>query len=155
MTFTSSDIIALLALVVSVYAIWTTASFNKRQLALTASQEKLNEQLLQQGHAAEVDSKRAELGANFVKVGTGKYRLKVFNKGKAPARNVHIEFVEGSETFIANDVASKFPLEMLEPQQGVELIAAVHMGTQSKHKIRFTWSDDAKEDNEKTVYPTV
>ena len=37
----------------------------------------------------------------------------------------------------------------------VELIAAVHNGTKSKHTIRLVWDDDAGTDNEKTVYPTL
>ena len=149
------DVIAGLALLLSAYAVWTTARFNKRQLDLTASQEKLNELLLQQGKSADEESRRADLGASFVRMGPSKYRLKVFNRGRAVARNVRIEFVEGGDTFLPNDVKSKFPLEVLEPQQGVELLAAVHMQTRAKHTIKLIWDDDTSAENEKTVYPTL
>lgn len=57
--------------------------------------------------------------------------------------------------FISSDVSSKFPLEVLERHQSVELIAAVHLGTKSKHTIRLLWEDDAGTDNEKTIYATL
>lgn len=88
-------------------------------------------------------------------MGGTKYRVKVFNRGKATARNVRLEYPDDDDLLIPNDVKGKFPLESLEPQSGVELIAAVHMGTQQKHTVRLLWSDDAKPANEKTVYLTL
>ena len=66
-----------------------------------------------------------------------------------------IEFPEGNDCLIESDVKSKFPMEVLEQHQSVELIAAIHIGSKSKHLITLKWSDDMHTHNQKTVYPTI
>ena len=154
-SFSASDIIAGLALLISAYAAWKTVQFNNRQKTLIESQEKLNLRLLEREDADSASDKKADLGATFVKLGSSKYRLKVWNKGKATARNVSIEFPDGNDCIVQSDVSEKFPLEALDTHQSVELIAAVYMGTKRKHAIKFIWSDEFSLRNEKTVYPTI
>lgn len=149
------DVIALLALVVSGYAAWTTSKFNGRQKSLIESQQKLNALLLVKEESEAVEGKKADLGATLIKIGTNNYRVKIWNKGKAPARNVSIDFPDGNDLIIESEVEQKFPLEVLDRLQGVELIAAVHMGTKPKHALRLNWSDDFMDTNEKIVYLTV
>ncbi|EMB2851854.1 TPA: hypothetical protein NIJ57_005121 [Pseudomonas aeruginosa] len=74
-------------------------------------------------------------------MGNSKYKLRVFNKGKAPARHVTIDFPEGNEVIPESDIESKFPLQLLDVHQAVELIAAVHLGTKSKHLVKLEWDD--------------
>lgn len=154
MNLSVSDLVSILALLVSGYAIWTTGRFNKRQIELVEGQKQLTAQQLRQGEAEAIEAKRADIGANFVKVGNH-YRLKIFNRGMASARNVNVEFVDGGDTFIGSDITAKLPMEVLEPHQAIELIAAVHIGTKSKHTLRLLWADGVSETNEKTVYPTL
>lgn len=149
------DAIATGALMLSAYATWKTFKFNERQNALIESQERLNKLLLDK-ETGEIQSvKKADLGATFIKLGSTKYRLKIWNKGKSAARNVSLEFPEGNDCLIQSDIDSKFPLEILETHQSVELIAAVSMDTKSKHPIKLVWSDEFSEFNEKLVYPTI
>lgn len=149
------DIIATLALIVSAYAARTTSKFNARQKSLIESQEKLNALLLQKEKNEAADEKKADLGASFIKVGGSNYRLKIWNKGKAAARNVVIDFPEGNSIVVQSQIEQTFPLELLDRFQSVELIAAVHMGTKHKHAISLIWADDFSERNEKIVYPTI
>jgi hypothetical protein len=58
--------------------------------------------------------KQADLGASIIKLGSSKYRLKVWNKGAATARNVRIEFPEGNDLVIESEVTDKYPMESLE-----------------------------------------
>lgn len=152
---TTSDIIACLAFLLSAFATWKTLKFNNRQKSLIEIQEKLNRMLLDKEDAESTADKKADLGATFIKLGSSNYRLKIWNKGKAAARNVSIDFPEGNDCFIESDIASKFPLETLDTHQSVELIAAVCMGTKNKHAIKLVWTDDFKPINEKIVYPTL
>jgi hypothetical protein len=154
-SFSASDIIAGLALLISAFAAWKTVQFNNRQKSLIESQEKLNLRLLEREEAESKLDKKADLGATFIKLGSNKHRLKIWNKGKTPARNVSIEFPEGNDCIVQSDVSEKFPLEALDTHQSVELIASVHMGTKSKHAIKLIWSDEFSQHNEKTVYPTL
>jgi hypothetical protein len=153
--FDFSDFIAAAALLLSAYATWTTSRFNGRQKSLIESQENLNKLLLEKETSESHSTKKADLGTTFIKLGNSKYRLKVWNKGKAPARNVTLEFPEGNEILIQSDIDQKFPLETLEPHQSVELLAAPHIGSKSKHVIKLLWEDDFGESNEKTTYPTL
>lgn len=154
-TVGSGDVIAGVALLFSIYATVKTLRFNNRQRALIESQEKLNNLLFEKEVVEATDEKRANLGATFIKLGSNKYRLKIWNKGKAIARDVNIEFPEGNEVLIESEISSKFPLEVLDTHQSVELIAAVHMGTKSKHLFRLVWTDDHNERNEKITYATL
>lgn len=149
------DAIATGALVLSAYATWKTFKFNERQNSLIESQERLNNLLLEKETGEVVNVKKADLGATFITLGTSKHRLKIWNKGKSAARNVSLDFPEGNECLIQSDIDSKFPLEILEAHQSVELIAGISIGSKSKHPIKLTWSDEFSEDNEKMVYPTI
>ena len=154
-TIDAGDIIAGLAFLLSSYATWQTVSFNKKQKSLVESQEKLNNLLLEKENEDSLKEKRADLGASFIKLGSSKYRLKIWNKGASTARNVRIEFPEGNDVVIVSEVTDKFPMESLERHQSVELIAAVHMQTKRKHVVRLIWEDDAQSHNEKLSYPTL
>ena len=150
-----SEFLATVALLLSAYATWKTLKFNERQKSLIESQELLNQRLLAREDTEQRVGKQAEMGATFVKIGSSSYRLKIWNKGKSAARNVRIEFPDGNDCFIESDVQSKFPLEVLEPHQFVELIAAVGIDTKRKHTISLLWSDELQTHNQKTLYPTL
>ena len=150
-----SDVIALVALLLSGFAVWKTVKFNERQKSLIESQERLNNQLLEKGESELLEDLKADLGASFIKLGSSNHRLKIWNKGKAAARNVRIDFPEGNDVVIESEVAEKFPLESLDQHQAVELIASVTMGTKPKHVICLMWADDFSESNEKIVHLTL
>ena len=154
-TIDAGDIIAGMAFLLSGYATWQTVSFNKKQKSLVESQEKLNNLLLEKENEGSIKEKRADLGASFIKLGSNKYRLKIWNKGTSTARNVKIEFPEGNDVVVESEVTDKFPMESLERHQSVELIAMVHMQTKRKHVVRLIWEDDAQSRNEKLSYPTL
>lgn len=151
----SSDILSAAALLLSAYATWKTLHFNERQKSLIESQERLNNLLLEQGQNEARDTRKADLSASFIKLGSNKHRLKIWNKGKSPAHNVRIEFPEGNDTVVQSEIDEKFPLETLEQFQSVELIASFHFGTKSKHHIKLMWDDELSANNTKSVYPTI
>ena len=107
LTVTPSDVIATVALLISGYVAW-------HQRGINASQKKVNELLLQQGENEAQATKKADLGASFLKLGKNSHRLKIWNKGKATARNVRIAFPDGNQFVAEDDVRRKFPLETLE-----------------------------------------
>jgi hypothetical protein len=151
----AGDVFAGLALLLSVYATVVTVRFNARQKSLIESQESLNKRLLAREDDQVKADRQADLGASFIKIGSSQRRLKVFNKGRATARNVTIGFPEGQNCLIQSDIDSKFPLEGLEPMQSVELIASIDFQSKSKYPVTLFWADDFQESNQKTVYPTV
>lgn len=152
---TASNIVAVLAFLLSAFAVWKTAKFNKRQEAMIDSQTKVNQRLLELGEKEDVSSKKAELGANLVKLGSSKYRVKVFNKGQATAKNVRLSTITEDSPLIQSDIDGKFPLSALEMHQSVDLIAAVHMGSPAKSEVKIIWDDDYQSNREKIVFLTL
>jgi hypothetical protein len=152
---TVGDVVGALALVLSVVATVNAIRFNSRQKSLIETQELLNQRLLAREESDAEANRRADLSANLIKVGKSNWRVRVYNRGKAAARNVTVHWPPDDDLLIQSDVDSKFPLEVLEPAHGVELHALVHMGSRSKHEITLRWSDDLSRTNEKTVYPTL
>ena len=153
--FDIGDVLALSALMVSVYVIWKTNQFNKVQKTLIESQKTLNARLLEKEEGEVQDAKKADLDAKFIKVGSNLHRLKISNKGKAPAYNVQIYFPDDNDVFIDSEIAGKFPVELLERHGSVELNAAFSMQSKPKHTIRLIWSDNYADNNVKTLYPTI
>lgn len=154
-TVSWGDIFTGLAFFLSLFATGMSLWSNHKQKSLWLSQERVNVMLLQQEEREQLTAAKADLAASFIKLGGGHYRLKIFNKGKATARNVRIELPDGDDVIIRSDISEIFPLESLEHLQSVELIAAPHMGSKLKHTIRLLWADSSSESNEKTMHLTL
>lgn len=149
------DIVALLALGLSAYSMKKTFDFNKRQNKFIETNDKLNKLLLEKESQDALHQRKADISANFIKIGKNNHRLKVFNKGRNTARNIRIEFPGGNEILINSDIQDKFPIPILEQHQSVELIAAIDMQSPSRMTIKLIWDDETGKDNEKELTPTV
>lgn len=154
-TISLGEIIAGLAFLLSVYATWRTHRFKKSEEELLDIQKKLNALIIDKEEREAANEKKADIGANFITIGSKKHRLKVFNKGKATAYNVTIDFPEGNHVILDQDIKRKFPLESLERGQSVELIAVVAMHTKSKLAIRLSWQNEDGKTDDKVVYATL
>ena len=155
MTFSLGDIIAGLALLLSAYATWRSHRFKKKEEDLLDVQRKVNSLVLEKEKREAEQAERAELGASFIAIGSKKHRLKIFNRGKAPAHKVSIDFPEGNDIIPDTELRDKFPMELIEPGQAVELIASVHLGTKRKHAIGLRWKDAGGQEREKVVRVTL
>ena len=143
-----SDLISVLALILSSFATWKTLRLNK-------SQERLNDLLTAREESEVVSARKADVSANFYKIGRGNYRFKVFNKGKAVARNVQIDFPGEKEyPVLQSDLSEKFPIS-LETHQSVELIVIAHMGMKRKFNVQLSWEDDNTNTNKKHLQLTI
>ena len=120
--------VAVLAFAFSIYTFRKTHKLSEKQAELVEDQKRLNRILVEKEETEACNAKKADLSARLVKVANNNWRVKIFNKGKAEARHVRIEFdTEGDNVIlIKRDVESKFPMGRLEPQQGVDLIASLH-----------------------------
>jgi hypothetical protein len=155
MSIDLSGCAAMLALALSCYSTWKTLQFNTKQEQLIESQRQLNALLADKEASEQAEGKRAKLSAAFMKLGSSKYRLKVFNQGQATARDVRISFPAGNEVVLQSEVDAKFPLETLDRFQSVELIAVVGMRSPSKLTVQLDWLDEDGSDRSKIVHPTL
>jgi hypothetical protein len=155
MTVDLSGGIATVAFILSCYATWKTVQFNKKQEALIDSQKRLNDLLLEKEAMERAQTAWAILGANFFKVSANNYRLRVFNQGPSVARNVSVSFPQGNEVVDEREVGTKFPMEILDRHQSVDLTASVHLNTVPKMLVRLSWSDGDGVEQTKDVHLTL
>ena len=84
---------------------------------------------------------KAICDASIVNVGSSKWVLKVYNKGKSIAKNITFNFTEEeSPLVLSNDM---FPIKVLEQHDNVDLPLIVSLGTRSS-----SWEYEVKWENE-------
>lgn len=118
-------------------------------------QNKINqlEVKLKEYELAEVEKenkKSACVEGRVIKIGKGKYRLKVWNSGNATAKNVTASFNKGSNIIMMD--SEKMPFEELEPQKNFEIVLVIHNGSSRKFTITTTWEDGSGIEHCKTQY---
>ena len=150
-----ADVIAFLALLVSIYALYQNHKTNQRQARLVEMEIKLNQFLIQKEEDDFFSKQTADIKARYFKIGSNNYRLRIWNDGLGEARNVSLSF---ANTYLIpllqDEVDSKFPLN-LDSKQSVTLLASVSYDTPTKHSIQVSWDDDVKNGNSKELTLTL
>ena len=77
--------------------------------------------------------------ARVICMGSGKYRLKVWNSGNTTVSNVSASFPKGDGPMIID--SDKQPYDILEPNKSYEMCLIRYGGSASKFKIRTEWTD--------------
>lgn len=149
------DLVAGSALLLSAFATWKSVQFNELQKKVISQQEQINKLQIERVNESIVLAKQAELGANIVKLGNMKYKLKIFNKGQAVATNVRINLPVENDIIPQSFIDDKFPLEMLDVHQSVEVWANPSLGSQSKVKLDLVWNDEISQNRTKSVVVTI
>lgn len=149
-----SDIGAFIAIIMSALSLYQNHLFNKRQSKFEKRNAELSELLIEKETGEIQDQKKADLSANFVKIGKH-YKLKVFNKGKSPAKNVRLEILDNAGLIQENDVARKFPAPRMEQYDFIELLVYVHFGSPSRTHLKVIWDDESGVNIEKELFPTL
>ncbi len=155
MTIDTGDIIAFLALIVSIYAIYQNHKTNQRQVGLLEMEKELNQFLIKK-EKDEIDSRlKADIKGRYFKLGSNQYRLKLWNDGFGNARNITLSFKDHEDIpLIQSDIESKFPLD-LESKQSVELLASVYLEMSRKHSLIVKWDDESSEGQMKDLILTI
>lgn len=155
MTIESGDLIAFLALLTSIYAIYQNHKTNQRQAGLLELEKELNQFLIKK-EQDEVESKsRADIKGRYYKIGKSERRLKLWNDGLGKAQNITLSFKDDEETpLIQSDIESKFPLT-LESKQSVELLASTYLGMANKHCLIVRWLDESDVEQVKELVLTI
>lgn len=155
LSITFSDGAALFALAVAIWSAVQTGRFNRRQNEFSETAERLNQLLIEREAAEKSGAQKADVSANFVKISKNDYRLKVFNRGPAGARNVRLEMLTGEELVGKRELAQKFPFPSLERQQHVDVLVCMTLGSPRRAHMRLTWDDDAEQDRSSEIWRDV
>lgn len=136
----------IIGIALSAFAIvLTIVMYFKHDKRLKKQEEKLNAYQLKKIDEEESENKKALIRGNIVKGNKGSRVLKVFNSGKAVARNIRVEYLGDMEHIFPRD--DHFPYELLNPQDGSEIFLLLSEGASKLH-LKFIWDDDFKKDNE-------
>ncbi|WP_146348449.1 hypothetical protein [Falsiphaeobacter marinintestinus] len=156
MAIQTSDVIALVALLVSGLSFWQARSGQRSQERLTDREVQLVRHQLSQFERDERASKEANVSAKLFKVDKNVWKLRVFNRGPAEARNVNVSPItsEGS-MFPESSISQKLPMQVMEKDSSVDINAFPHFGSALKETIQISWDDASSANRTKDIEVTV
>ena len=140
-------IVAIAAFVVSLGAlVFSAYTYSKHDKKIKAQEQIINDYQINKIAKENEESKKASIRGNIIKGDKGKRTLKVYNCGKATARDIRVEGLDiGSLAVMRNDL---FPYELMNPQDYTELIICIVKGSPSTIKLKYIWDDDFGQNNE-------
>lgn len=140
-------IVAIAAFVVSLGAlVFSAYTYSKHDKKIKAQEQIINDYQINKIAKENEESKKASIRGNIIKGDKGKRTLKVYNCGKATARDIRVEGLDiGSLAVMRNDM---FPYELMNPQDYTEVVIWVVKGSPSTIKLKYVWDDDFGQNNE-------
>ena len=127
-----------LALILSILSYSDSRKANKVQGRLNDVEEKLKKYELEEKQREREEAAKACVETRIMKISKGKYRMKVWNSGKATAYNVDFEIPDECKGMVRRD---KVPYEFLESGKSFEEYVLVYGGTPNKFKVITTWTN--------------
>ena len=135
-----SLIISVLALIASVF------TYLRHDKKLKEQERRINEYQLKQIEEENLENKKAAIRGNIVKGLKSGRTLKVYNSGRATARNIRVEGLDVNGIFyMRRDI---FPYELMNPQDYTELTMHLTCGCPSTIKLKYIWDDEYGNNNE-------
>ena len=134
-------------LIISILALLASAfTYFKHDKKLKEQERKINEYQLKQIEQEDLESKKAAIRGNIVKGLKGKRTLKVYNSGRAIARNIRIEGLDVEGLFHRADEV--FPYELMNPQDYTEVNIMLFNNCAPTIKLKYIWDDESGKNNE-------
>lgn len=134
-------------LIISIVALAASAfTYLKHDKKLKDQERKINEYQLRQIEKEDIESKKAAIRGNIVKGLKGNRTLKVYNSGRAIARNIRIEGLEVDGLY--HRASQFFPYELMNPQDYAEVSIILFTGYPPIIKLKYIWDDESGENNE-------
>lgn len=137
---TWSLIIAILALLFSAF------TYLKHDKKLKDQERKINDYQLKKIEKDDLESKKAAIRGNIIKSPKGHVTLKVYNSGRAAARNIRVEGLEISGLF--HNAAGLLPYKLMNPQDYTEITINPLTDSLSIIDLKYIWDDESGKDNE-------
>lgn len=134
-------------LIISILALLASAfTYFKHDKKLKEQERKINEYQLKQIEKEDLESKKAAIRGNIVKGLKGKRTLKVYNSGRAIARDIRIEGLDVEGLFHRADEV--FPYELMNPQDYTEVNIMLFNNCAPTIKLKYIWDDESGKNNE-------
>lgn len=127
------------AILLSILSYKDSRKASKVQDRLNEIEGKLKKYELEEKEKEREEATKACVEARVMNISRGKYKMKIWNSGKATAYNVNFSISEEYKGMVWRD---KVPYEFLESGKSFEEHVMVHNGTPDKFKVTTTWTDD-------------
>ena len=154
-----TNLLAGAAVAVSIYALVRTRAISaherkvrEQEHALAKVQAELGQLQLERTRREAEAASRADVGARFVKLGRHQQKLRIFNKGKAPAQGLEILVPEGGTLLAKNELEAKFPVRSLEPGDSFDLLVSAAMGSPLKMTVELRWNEGDGDSQQRQVH---
>ena len=121
-------------------------TYFKHDKKIKAQEQIINDYQINKIAKENEESKKASIRGNIIKGDRGKRTLKVYNCGKAAARNILVEGLDIESLAVMRN--GLFPYELMNPQDYTELIICIVKGSPSTIKLKYIWDDDFGQNNE-------
>lgn len=142
------------SLVISIFAIiGSLFTYFYHDKKIKSQEARINEYELSKIENEKTEALQANVRANYFESGTGRLTIKIYNSGRAIARNVRIEF--NPSDFNKMIRMENFPYPYLNPQDSTEIYMFLHNGMPNKIEIKMQWDDDNKDNNVHTQIITL
>lgn len=140
-------IVAIAALVVSLGAlIFSAYTYSKHDKKIKAQEQIINDYQINKIKKEDEESRKANIKGNIYPGNKGKLILKVFNSGKAIARNIRVEGLDVDSLIVIGK--ELLPYELMNPQDNTELTLWITKDSPSTIRLRYIWDDDFGKNNE-------
>lgn len=137
----------IISIAVSVFALLgSLLTYVVHERKLKAQEAKINAYQLRKFEEEEREAKKAAVRANLVQRDRSRYTLKVYNKGKAPAKNIKLQILR-PEGYDLDILGNPFPLEILNEHENIDVSVYPDKESPDQVFIKLTWNDDSGNDN--------
>ena len=135
------------SLIISVLALLFSAfTYFMHDKKLKVQERKINEYQLRLFEKEDIANQKAAIRGNIVKSLKGNRILKIFNSGRATARNIRIDGLDVDGLFHRAD--KLFPYELMNPQDYTEISIYPSLGFPYTIKLKYIWDDESGTNNE-------
>ena len=135
------------SLIISILALLFSAfTYLMHDKKLKVQERKINEYQLRLFEKEDIENQKAAIRGNIVKGLKGNRALKVFNSGRATARNIRIDGLDVNGLFHRAD--ELFPYELMNPQDYTEIFICPTLGCPHTIKLKYIWDDESGKNNE-------
>ena len=125
-----------IALIISIFSFKDSRKASKIQYRLNEVEEKLKKYELEEKEKEREEATKANIEARIIKISKGKYKMKIWNSGKAIAYNVDFKIPDEYKNIVWRQ---KVPYEFLEPGKNFEEHVILYCGCPDKFQVTTTW----------------
>ncbi|WP_143595787.1 hypothetical protein [Tropicibacter naphthalenivorans] len=150
-----TGISSVIAILISILAWWTSYRAAKDQSKLTLRETELVRLLIAKEQRDHASSLSTEVSARLHNTGKHNWKLRVFNRGPAEAKNVRLEVLSENSFFSESWISNKFPMPRMEAGQSVDILASVVLSSHEKEDIRILWDDSTGKNRSNTITVTI